>query len=110
MTTIQNTVATMHQTFCLHSGLECRATAHERTWYELAKAGYVGEDIDIYCRWVLHENSQNDPQYRKRFHIPKMFGDLSEFDADLALAKQWANPPPQTKEERDREIIREAIR
>lgn len=105
---MKSTIEAMHSVFCKRSGLDCKAQSQERVWYELAKAGYTPDDVNIYCRWVHYENSQNDAQYRKRFHIPKMFGDLSEFDADLALAKQWAKP--QTKEERDHEIIREAIR
>jgi len=97
------TITAMHGIFTKISGLPCNQMAHERTWLALAQAGYTAEDVDIFLLYILHENSQQeDPRYKRRFHIPRMFGDIGEFDADLSLAKAWhrnRRPPPTVREQ-----------
>jgi hypothetical protein len=100
---MKTTIEAMHAIFLQHSRLDSKLSSHERTWYELVKGGYSPDDVDIFCRWILHENSQQeDVRYKRRFHIPRMFGDLGEFDADLSLAKAWYRNrrlPPTTREQ-----------
>lgn len=100
---MRETVTAMHGIFTKISGLPCNQMAHERTWLALAQAGYTAEDVDIFLLYILHENSQQeDPRYKRRFHIPRMFGDLGEFDADLSLAKAWYRNrrlPPTAREQ-----------
>jgi hypothetical protein len=96
-------IEAMHAIFLQHSRLDSKLSSQERIWYELAKAGYTAEDVDIFCRYILHENSQQeDPRYKRRFHIPKMFGNIEDFDADLGLAKAWYRNrrlPPTAREQ-----------
>jgi hypothetical protein len=79
----------MHAKFLEYSGLDCRLPAFERIWYELAKAGHGPNDVEIFLIWVTYENDQREPKYRRRFHIPRMFGDIAEFESDLSLARAW---------------------
>jgi len=99
---MREVIESMHRIFLQHSRLDCKLASQERIWYELAKAGYTHEDVDIFLKWVLHENSTRDPEYRRMFHIPRMFGDLANFDADLSLAKAWyrnRRVPPTAREQ-----------
>ena len=102
----------MHSTFLKVTHLESNQSAHERIWYELAKSGYSPEDIGVFLRWVTYENSrQEDPKYRRKFHIPRMFGDIAEFDADLSLARAWdySRKPPITQQERALQDLRPLV-
>lgn len=100
---MREVIEAMHKTFLQHSRLDSKLSSQERIWYELAKGGYTAEDVDIFCRYILHENSQQEEQrYKRRFHIPRMFGDIGEFDADLSLAKAWYRNrrlPPTAREQ-----------
>lgn len=88
MTTVE-TVAAMHAAFNRVSGSESRPWAYDRFWFELARHGYSADDVEIFCLWVKNVNKDREPRYRRSFHIPRMFGDLAEFDADLSLARAW---------------------
>lgn len=88
MDAIQITAA-MHAAFVRVSESEARPWAYDRFWFELARNGYSAEDVEIFLLWVKNENLDREPQYQRRFHIPRMFGDLAEFDADLCLARAW---------------------
>jgi len=86
--TTQEAVAAMHAAFNRISGVESRPWAYDRFWFELIKHGYAARDVEIFCLWVKHENEWKSRP--RTFHIPRMFGDLAEFDADLSLARAWA--------------------
>lgn len=85
----QEIVAAMHAVFNKISGSEARPWAYDRFWFELARNGYSADDVETFLLWVKNENLRREPEYQRRYHIPRMFGDLAEFDADLCLAKAW---------------------
>lgn len=100
-TKAQESVAAMHAAYNKVTKAEARPWIYDRFWFELHRHGYNAVDIEVFCLWVLHENSQREQQYRRRFHIPRMFGDLAEFDADLSLARAWYHnrrPAPTPRE------------
>lgn len=91
----------MHAAFQAASGLEAKYAVHERLWYALARAGYTEEDVSVFLKWIAHENSHRPASYGRRYHIPMMFGNIAEFDADLSLARAWERnrrQPPTTRE------------
>lgn len=78
----------MHNTFCLVAGVDQKYAANERIWYDVAKAGYICDDIKILVAFVKKENArQDDPDYRRRITILGLCGDLERMDADIATAK-----------------------
>jgi hypothetical protein len=91
---LTETISEMHAAFVRISEHNCLPWAYDRYWYELAKAGYTANDVSIFLLWVKAENMYRPAQMRRRYHIPKMFGDLAEFDADLHLARAWARNIP----------------
>lgn len=86
-------IAAMHSLFLEYSGGYTASKSkffHERTWYQLAKAGYNAvDDVDLYLRWVTAQNNGREEKYRRKFSIPKMFGDLNKFEAELNEARAW---------------------
>jgi|GEM_PF-3280611 hypothetical protein len=93
----------MHACFLLESQQDANLMAYGREWLALCKSGYTAEDVSIFLKHVKFVNSQQeDPKFRRRFHIPKMFGDIACFDADLGLAKAWYRNrrlPPTAREQ-----------
>ena len=87
---LRSKIEAMHREFCTQTSTQPNLMACERIWLEIAKAGYTVEDVQIFLLYVKAENQkQEDPRFRRRPHVPKMFGDIAFFDADLSLAKAW---------------------
>lgn len=100
--TLADTVAAMHAMFNKVSEAGARPWHYDRFWFELARHGYSAHDVEIFCLWVAEQNKHREPRYRRVFHIPRMFGDLAEFDANLCVARAWhsnlrGGPTPKEK-------------
>lgn len=76
--------------FAHYSKLPLEIGHYDRIWFDLLNHRFLPTDVEVYLRWVINENKQReDPKYRTRFHVPKMFSDLQRFAADVQLAKAW---------------------
>lgn len=98
---LRSKIEAMHREFCTQTFTQPNLMAYDRYWFELARNNYSAQDVEIFCLWVKHENLSREPQYQRKFHIPRMFGDLAEFDADLCVARAWyrnLRPEPTMKE------------
>lgn len=76
--------------FAEHSKLPIQPGAYDRIWYDLLNKRFLPADVEVYLRWVIHENRERtEAKYRTKFHVPKMFSDLELFAANLSLARAW---------------------
>lgn len=84
-------IAAMHGILLHYSGYTASRSKffHERTWYQLAKAGFTVEDVGLYTSWIADQNKGREEKYKRKFSIPKMFGDLKKFEAELNEARAW---------------------
>lgn len=96
-------IEAIHSEFLLFAGKTGTRSKffHERTWYALLKAGFTHSDVDIYLRWIASQNKEREEKYQRKFSIPKMFGDVRKFEAELNEARAWHRnivAPPTNKE------------
>lgn len=111
----------MHTIFLKYAGKKCTDKNgsyiyHERTWYQVANAGFMPEDVELYLRWISDQNLSREEKYKRKFNIRKMFSSIESFEAELSEAKAWHRnlvhkPTPKESALRElRPIVAEVIK
>jgi hypothetical protein len=63
---------------------------NSRLCLEFMQAGYTSEQLVLVVDYLKAQNLKaSAPQYRRKITLPRVIGDLVEFDALIQLAEAW---------------------